>query len=328
MNKKTLMEIYNIIYEYTKQKQEHPEFIDLYKLYDIDSNKMASELKKDIKKVRRLIHIDQKKYIEPTYYDLYDEILQENSILYDMEGNSRKKAEYDEKLKKNYVEYNAKPKYENKTTKEEKQQESTMSREERTRIINEIKSVIEYIILNKGFAKALSAFRNINSSLKYVTVHNNCRKRLENIGKEKIKEALEQEEKIRMQSLDNYALYTLIEMMEKPAIKERANDFYMSKFMTSGYEKNNFSILINAKDYPFPDEYFDRKVVNKEIDQDESFYKADRILLIGLKVLKEKKYEDGFFIIRAMLLDDNDKELSQIVNDYFEIMEKTPDYGR
>ena len=112
MNKKTLMEIYNIIYEYAKQKQEHPEFIDLYKLYNIDPNKMASELKTDIRKVRRLIHIDQKRYIESSYYDFFDEIVQENSKLYDMEGNSRKKAEYDEKLKKNYEIYKTKPVWE------------------------------------------------------------------------------------------------------------------------------------------------------------------------------------------------------------------------
>ena len=319
MNKKTLMEIYNIIYEYAKQKQEHPEFIDLYKLYNIDPNKMASELKTDIRKVRRLIHIDQKRYIESSYYDFFDEIVQENSKLYDMEGNSRKKAEYDEKLKKNYEMYKTKPKQEKKTTKEEKQQESTMSKEERTRIINEIKSVIEYMILDKGFAKAFNAFRSVDSSLKDITVHNNCRKRLENIGQQKIKKVMELE---MMQNGNDYILSTFTEMMEKPAIKERANDFYMSTFMTTITSKLVFQDMINDDEYEDFLGFYDRKVDKQERDIDESFFKKDRILLLALKVHKIKKYEDGF-VAKAMFSDDNQKELSQIVNDYFNIKEKT-----
>ena len=175
------------------------------------------------------------------------------------------------------------------------------------------------MILNKGFAKAFRAFRIVDFSLEEITVHNNCRKRLENIGKEKIKETMELE---MMQNSDNYVLDTFIEIMEKPAIKERANDFYMSNFMTMITGKEVFQDMINDDDYEDSLGFYDRKVENQERDIDESFYKSDRILLLALKVHKIKKYKDGF-VAKAMFSDDNQKELSQIVNDYFNIKEKT-----
>lgn len=267
MSQETLLKIYETIKNYSKQKKEHPEYIDFYEMYGINPEKTADELKSDIRNVRKLFHPDQKQYIGEEYFIIYDEIIKQNSKLFVLENNPENKKKYDDyleyfKKKHGQEKMNDYKKYENskwtndsniyndrKKYDEYKKNNAYSKDEKYVKNIQTIETVIETMMYKYGFGRA---FGSLSESLKGnydgVTRENNCRDKLRNIGRGSILETLkyinpEQKEIDTVMDL-------FLDVMNRSAVNGRAEDFYSMCNQTQYQSKNGsmyLSDIINSK---------------------------------------------------------------------------------
>ncbi len=328
MSQETLIKIYSTIEKYINQKKSHPEFIDFYSLYDIDPNKKATELKSDLKRIRRLFHPDQKQYIDEKFYEIYDEILKSNEQLIDMENDDNKKRKYDNDLanmksKSNHSENN----YNNQNT--NRNNDSEYARDEKyIQHMQAIQSTIETMIMKYGFSHAYSGITNaLRGDFSGITRDNNCRKKLSSIGLNEILKTIKV-----VNPYGNYVDNTMdlfLNVMERTIIKDRADDFYemCNKIQSDGI--NGYSNLYNLiyskinNNEETSNEFLDRDYENRK-NTGKTFSSKDITFLMYARIHKEKEKNPELAFSRFSSRAEHSRDKTSFIIDTFSAVTAPP----
>lgn len=179
MNNETIRQIHVYLKNYVEQKHDHPDYIDYYEMFDMDSSMSLDEIKKNLKdkKIRKLFHLDQAAYLDKEIVDVYMESIDEVTEMNSVFANERLKKQYDEKLNSR--------KQSKEKPQEEKIQDEDLNWQETIILDNAIRNTIDKYGFYQGYMALQHALKN---DFSLITNDNNFRTALSDIGTEKVRE--------------------------------------------------------------------------------------------------------------------------------------------
>lgn len=312
MSAQTLQQIYFIIKSYVDQKKQHPDYVDFYALYDIDQAKNVNELKPDIRRVRKLFHPDQIGYIDKNFHDIYNEIINKNKELFEMENNERKKQEYDGFLN-----------YKKKSNNDSINNNQFAQDADIIKDFNYIQSAIETMIIKYGFYQAYESFcRMLRGDFSGITRENSARERMRNMGVKNINQIVINLNK-SANIFDN-VMDLFLTVMNKNNIEERANDFYSSCDKINREDKNNYNVLFDLiKDKCFninstASAFLDKKY-SQTVGTSAEFSSKDLIFLMYAKVHKFRNGNNDMSFSRLKRFE-SENNFDYLISNYCQVV--------
>lgn len=226
MEKEKLMKTYNYLKKYIEQKINHSDYIDYYKMYNIDQNMSINEINQELEK-QEIKNLFQKNNV-----DSIDNFLKQAFLENSDEVNKMINTFSNENLKKFYDNFiNSKVK------------DRTISDSQKLDMI--VQSSISRYGFYHGFAslQALIKYQNYD----VITKQNNSRNLAKQLSAEKMNSVIYEKRKdIMDNNQDNIIMDYFSDFINKDNFKEKANVFYDACYNTAiKYDLNNASEQLN-----------------------------------------------------------------------------------